>query len=91
MHGCAAREETTWTVTDTREPKRIVMLVSEEAHCMHDILGRVAAGELPVRLAAVIGIPGLGLYFAARALNLNATVIPAAARVSVRSLMSLRM
>jgi formyltetrahydrofolate deformylase len=47
--------DTTWTVTDTREPKRIVLLVSEEAHCMHDILGRVATGELPVRLAAVIG------------------------------------
>jgi formyltetrahydrofolate deformylase len=47
--------ETTWTVTDTREPKRIVLLVSEEAHCVHDILGRVATGELPVRLAAVIG------------------------------------
>jgi formyltetrahydrofolate deformylase len=47
--------ETTWTVTDTREPKRIVLLVSEEAHCLHDILGRVATGELPVRLAAVIG------------------------------------
>jgi membrane protease YdiL (CAAX protease family) len=29
-------------------------------------------------LAAVIGIPGLGLYFAARALGLNATVIPEA-------------
>jgi uncharacterized protein len=29
-------------------------------------------------LAAVIGIPGLGLYFGARALGLNATVIPAA-------------
>ncbi len=28
-------------------------------------------------LAAVIGIPGLGLYVAARALNLNATVVPA--------------
>jgi formyltetrahydrofolate deformylase len=47
--------DTTWTVTDTCEPKRIVMLVSEEAHCMHDILGRVAAGELPVHLSAVIG------------------------------------
>jgi formyltetrahydrofolate deformylase len=47
--------DTTWTVTDTREPKRIVLLVSEEAHCMHDVLGRVASGELPVRLAAVIG------------------------------------
>jgi len=51
----ALGEDTTWTVTDTREPKRIVVLVSEEAHCMHDILGRVATGELPVRLAAVIG------------------------------------
>lgn len=29
-------------------------------------------------LAAVIGIPGLGLYLAARALDLNATVVPAA-------------
>lgn len=29
-------------------------------------------------LAAVIGIPGLGIYFLARALNINATVIPAA-------------
>ena len=46
---------TTWTVTDTREPKRAVLLVSQEAHCLHDILGRVAANELPVRLSAVIG------------------------------------
>jgi formyltetrahydrofolate deformylase len=32
-----------------------VLLVSKEMHCLHDLLGRVAAGELPVRLAAVIG------------------------------------
>jgi formyltetrahydrofolate deformylase len=47
--------EASWTVTDTREPKRAVLLVSTEAHCLHDLLGRVTAGELPVRLAAVIG------------------------------------
>ena len=29
--------------------KRAVLLVSKEAHCLHDLLGRVAAGELPVR------------------------------------------
>ena len=29
-------------------------------------------------LAAVIGVPGLGLYFLARALDLNATVVPSA-------------
>lgn len=34
----------------------------------------LSAGAL---LAAVIGVPGLGLYFAARALGFNATVIPA--------------
>jgi formyltetrahydrofolate deformylase len=44
-----------WTVTDTGVPKRAVLLVSREAHCLHDLLGRVATGELPVRLAAVVG------------------------------------
>jgi formyltetrahydrofolate deformylase len=47
--------QTSWTVTDTGEPKRAVLLVSKEMHCLHDLLGRVAAGELPVRLEAVIG------------------------------------
>jgi formyltetrahydrofolate deformylase len=47
--------EASWTVTDTGVPKRAVLLVSREAHCLHDLLGRVATGELPVRLAAVIG------------------------------------
>ena len=44
-----------WTVTDTGRPKRAVLLVSKEMHCLHDLLGRVAADELPVRLEAVIG------------------------------------
>ena len=47
--------ETTWTVTDAGVPKRAVILVTTEAHCLHDLLGRVAAGELPVQLDAVIG------------------------------------
>ena len=42
-------------MTDTGVPKRAVLLVSKEMHCLHDLLGRVAAGELPVRLEAVIG------------------------------------
>jgi membrane protease YdiL (CAAX protease family) len=33
--------------------------------------------SLGALLAAAIGLPGLGLYFAARALGINATVIPA--------------
>jgi formyltetrahydrofolate deformylase len=47
--------EATWTVTDTSVPKRAVLLVSKEPHCLHDLLGRVSAGELPVQLDAVIG------------------------------------
>ena len=47
--------QATWTVTDTGVPKRAVLLVSKEMHCLHDLLGRVAARELPVQLEAVIG------------------------------------
>jgi formyltetrahydrofolate deformylase len=47
--------QASWTVTDTREQKRAVLLVSTEPHCLHDLLGRVVGRELPVRLAAVIG------------------------------------
>ncbi|WP_219413321.1 formyltetrahydrofolate deformylase [Pseudonocardia nigra] len=47
--------EADWTVTDTAVPKRAVVLVTKEPHCLHDLLGRVAAGELPVQLDAVIG------------------------------------
>jgi formyltetrahydrofolate deformylase len=47
--------QASWTVTDTGEAKRAVLLVSKEMHCLHDLLGRVAADELPVRLEAVIG------------------------------------
>jgi formyltetrahydrofolate deformylase len=47
--------QASWTVTDTGEPKRAVLLVSKEMHCLHDLLGRVAAGELPARLEAVVG------------------------------------
>jgi membrane protease YdiL (CAAX protease family) len=39
---------------------------------------RTASGDVGwgVGLAALIGIPGLGLYYLARALDLNATVVP---------------
>lgn len=47
--------ETEWTLNDTGQRKRIVLLVSKEVHCLHDILGRAAGGELPADIAAVIG------------------------------------
>ena len=47
--------DTEWTLSDTGETKRVVLLVSKEAHCLHDILGRVAAGELKAEICAVVG------------------------------------
>jgi formyltetrahydrofolate deformylase len=44
-----------WQITDTGERKRVVILVSKEGHCLYDLLGRVAAGELDADVAAVIG------------------------------------
>ncbi|WP_041450820.1 formyltetrahydrofolate deformylase [Hoyosella subflava] len=48
-------KEAEWSVHDTGEPKRIVLLVSKEGHCLHDLLGRAATGELPAEICAVIG------------------------------------
>jgi formyltetrahydrofolate deformylase len=44
-----------WHILDTAERRRVVILVSKESHCLYDILGRVAAGELDVEVSAVIG------------------------------------
>lgn len=49
------RADDGWTVTDSEDRKSVVLLVSRETHCLHDLLGRFSSGELPVRLAAVIG------------------------------------
>ena len=52
---------TEWRVWDTSERRRVVALVSREAHCLHDLLGRVGSGELDVDLRAVVGNhPNLG-------------------------------
>ncbi|MFD4292232.1 formyltetrahydrofolate deformylase [Rhodococcus sp. NPDC058505] len=47
--------DTEWTLHDSGQRKRIVLLVSKEGHCLHDLLGRAAGGELPADIAAVIG------------------------------------
>ncbi|HEY2100226.1 MAG TPA: formyltetrahydrofolate deformylase [Pseudonocardia sp.] len=48
-------ERANWQVTDTGETKRVVLLVTTEGHCLHDLLGRATSGELPARVSAVIG------------------------------------
>jgi formyltetrahydrofolate deformylase len=47
--------EMNWQITDTARKPRVVVLVSREAHCLYDLLGRVAAGELDVDLRSVVG------------------------------------
>ncbi|WP_245267011.1 formyltetrahydrofolate deformylase [Saccharomonospora piscinae] len=47
--------ETDWDVADTGERPRVVILVSKEGHCLYDLLGRVASGELDADVRAVIG------------------------------------
>ncbi|MFJ4653056.1 formyltetrahydrofolate deformylase [Nocardia sp. NPDC088792] len=47
--------ETDWQVHDSGEKRRAVLLVSKDAHCLHDLLGRATSGELPATIEAVIG------------------------------------
>ncbi|MDR7302326.1 formyltetrahydrofolate deformylase [Haloactinomyces albus] len=54
-------ERADWRVSDTEQRRRVVILVSKEGHCLHDLLGRIGSGELDVDLRAVIGNhPDLG-------------------------------
>ena len=47
--------ETEWTLHDSGAPKKIVLLVSKEGHCLHDLLAAPRGGELPAEISAVIG------------------------------------
>ena len=47
--------ETDWRLTDSRETKSVVLLVSKETHCLIDLLGRAHRGELPAAIRAVVG------------------------------------
>ncbi|GAA4387596.1 formyltetrahydrofolate deformylase [Tsukamurella soli] len=46
---------TEWQLSSSDQPKDIVVLVSREGHCLHDLVGRIRTGELNARIAAVIG------------------------------------
>jgi formyltetrahydrofolate deformylase len=48
-------DQAEWRVTDTADAKRIVVLVTKEGHCLHELLGRATSGELPGRITEVIG------------------------------------
>ncbi len=48
-------DRTEWRVSDSGTRRRVVLLVSRAGHCLYDLLGRVASGELDVDIRAVIG------------------------------------
>jgi len=43
-----------WRVVATRTPKRVVILVSRQAHCLADLLYRWRSGDLPGEVVAVL-------------------------------------
>ena len=43
-----------WRVRDARKPRRVVVLVSREGHCLYDLLGRYTGGELNMAIRAVV-------------------------------------
>jgi formyltetrahydrofolate deformylase len=54
-------ERSDWDIADTADRRRVTILVSKAGHCLYDLLGRVASGELDVEVCAVIGNhPDLG-------------------------------
>jgi formyltetrahydrofolate deformylase len=69
-----------WRVTDTARPPKVVILVSKEGHCLYDLLGRVAAGELAVDLRAVVANhPDLGSITEAHGIPFHHIPFPAGA------------
>ncbi|QKT06196.1 formyltetrahydrofolate deformylase [Gordonia sp. X0973] len=47
--------DTEWRLTDSAAPKKVVVLVSKDNHCLIDLLGRARRGEFPGEISAVIG------------------------------------
>jgi formyltetrahydrofolate deformylase len=43
-----------WELHFTDRPNRLAIFVSRQSHCLHDLLWRHSAGELPAELAVVI-------------------------------------
>lgn len=43
-----------WRLTFSDEVRRVVVLVSRQAHCLYDLLARWRSGELPCQVSAVV-------------------------------------
>jgi len=50
----AARFKMNWDLHDTNRKPRVLLLVSKQDHCLHDLLHRYASGSLPIDIPAVV-------------------------------------
>jgi formyltetrahydrofolate deformylase len=50
----AAEFSMTWEIYDTAEKPRVLIMVSQQDHCLHDLLYRYRRGTLPMTVAAVV-------------------------------------
>ncbi len=48
------RRRMTWTITAREGPSRLAVLVTKEGHCLYDLLGRCATGDLPATIEVVV-------------------------------------
>lgn len=70
--------QTDWQLLDSGRRRRAVLLVSRDGHCLHDLLGRAASGELPATIEAVIGNhPDLGEMTRAHGIPFHHVPFPA--------------
>jgi formyltetrahydrofolate deformylase len=68
----------TYRISDTGRRKRVVLLVTRESHCLHDLLGRVWADELPMDVTKVVGNhPALEPLVTAHGLEFHHVPFPA--------------
>ena len=50
----AERFGMSWRLVDVSEPQRVVVMVSQYAHCLNDLLFRISVGELNLDVVAVV-------------------------------------
>ena len=51
----AARWDMRWQVRVPSRSATLAVLVSKEGHCLYDLLGRCATGDLPARVTTIVG------------------------------------
>ncbi len=48
------RRQMTWAITAREEVSRLAVLVTRDGHCLYDLLGRCATGDLPATIDLVV-------------------------------------